>query len=225
MIQRVPAEVGQIYASTRPQDVARGWNQRRAVLRLDTKSVYRGFRGESRYEDRPVAVLTCDGNGGRMQSRVQLREDGSLPNHVLVSEPDPRIKALAETFRGIPTREPYGYSDRYADEVGGPKVTDLADEVYAALLWPRNQDGLQNPRIEVVLHQDALAAVGARILELARIVEQSALAATVGMEHVLMPAEREVVSQAANGVPEHMPELTPDDEWVPGNPADEGPEL
>lgn len=189
-------EVGQVYASTNKEAVRQGWNQRRAVLEVTTKRRYRGYRADPPHEDVPVAVLTCDGNGGRMTSKVALAADGSLPRHELVSEPDPRIKQMAEVFRGITEREPYGgMYDHHAS------TFDLADAAYKALLWPRTQDGKQNPRIEVTLHQDALAAIAQRLLELASVVEQNAMAATFMLGgHELLPAEREALG-TQDGVP------------------------
>lgn len=178
-------EPGQVYASTNPRDVANGRNQQRRVLAVEDDTRTRWNPLTHSFEPRNVrrAVLTCDGNGGKMRSRVTLRLDGSLPRHVLVAEPDPRIRALAEVFRGIATREPYGYKDTLAAryptraEDYQPDVRDLADEVYDALLWPRRPDGTQNARIEVVLHQDALVALAERLLTLVQTVEQSALVA------------------------------------------------
>jgi hypothetical protein len=180
-------EPGQIYASTHKNDQQQGHNQRRAVLAIEDYERRRYSRATDSYTTTTVrrACLTCDGNGGKMVSHVTLRPDGTLPRHVLVAEADPRLKALGETFRGIPTREAYGYKDKLtarnpklaADPVWAIIERDLADEVYAALLWPRKPDGAQNPKVEVTLHQDALVALAERLLTLIQTVEQSAMVA------------------------------------------------
>lgn len=163
------AAVGQTWASTRPSDVQRGYLQRRVVTALKDKKKWDTRLGK--YIMVPAAVLTSDANNGRMRTRIALRPDGSIPGYRLVAEPDPMIEVLAQQFRGIQTHEPWPAF----------KVSDLAEEVHALLLWPREADGSQNPKHQLVLHQDAVVAIAERIKTLADVVEQSAQAATVGL--------------------------------------------
>ena len=173
MITADVAEVGQTWAANAPKARAANHNQNRRVLALTTKDFYMGFRQPT--EQRPCAVLTCDGEGKR-RSTVMLAPDGSIRGHRLVADPDPRIEHLAQAFGGVPHSKPFGgyhWEAHHASQ--GTLAADLIAEVREALLWPRTPDGAENRRIEVVLHQDALLAIAERLTALTALAEQSAM--------------------------------------------------
>lgn len=118
-----------------------------------------------------VVMAVCEQSHGRLSAQLTnnipgmktwrlLTDDGRVTGHHQIAPADPDVARLAAQFRGIP----------------GLNVADVAEVLRYPNYDPLPGPGSSNPKAKVELRRDGLIALGERLAEMARIIEQNALA-------------------------------------------------